>query len=348
MLVCNKGSCFLKSVDTSQHDGPKDAEYIAAGIIAEIEANGHENIVQVVTDGASVMRAAWEIIQGKYKNIVCSWCGAHVMDLLMEDIGKLEFFGTAVKEAKQVIKFIRNHQHTDKKFKELSHLALLLPADTRFATAFIMIQRLLAVKESVEEVCSGTEFAAWLIGKIYIDTGKEVQKTVRDDVWWGKIAALCEIISPCVSVMRMCDGNTPAAGKVYMAMVQLGIKLDEALVSEDLDEFVPLSIKGTIRTMLSGRWANMHSPVHGAAMCLDPEYHDVDHMVLLMARHTTIWWTWCLRHTEAAINRIWPSLSSLSTRTKKVCLPTLPSGNLRGVCPHGNGGSSGRERHLSW
>ena len=36
MLVCTKGSCFVKSVDASGET--EDAEYIAAGIMAEIEA----------------------------------------------------------------------------------------------------------------------------------------------------------------------------------------------------------------------------------------------------------------------------------------------------------------------
>ena len=68
---------------------------------AKRDRSGH---VRACTDGASVMRGAWEIIIKKYPHIVCCWCGAHVINLLMEDIGKLEFFASATIEAKQVVK----------------------------------------------------------------------------------------------------------------------------------------------------------------------------------------------------------------------------------------------------
>ena len=88
----------------------------------------------------------------KYPHIVCGWCGAHMMDLLMEDIGKLEFFASAIIEAKKVVKFIRNHQYTDDYFKNVSEFGLLFPADTRFASAFIMLQRRIQVKDAVMDV----------------------------------------------------------------------------------------------------------------------------------------------------------------------------------------------------
>mmetsp|Transcript_60632 Transcript_60632/g.161898 ORF Transcript_60632/g.161898 Transcript_60632/m.161898 type:complete len:225 (-) Transcript_60632:30-704(-) len=49
-------------------------------------------VVQVIMDGDGANRAAWPMIEAEYPHIVCSWCAAHVLDLLLADIGKLDIF----------------------------------------------------------------------------------------------------------------------------------------------------------------------------------------------------------------------------------------------------------------
>mmetsp|Transcript_60633 Transcript_60633/g.161902 ORF Transcript_60633/g.161902 Transcript_60633/m.161902 type:complete len:175 (-) Transcript_60633:30-554(-) len=60
-----------------------------AGAIREF---GAVNVVQVIMDGDGANRAAWPMIEAEYPHIVCSWCAAHVLDLLLADIGKLDIF----------------------------------------------------------------------------------------------------------------------------------------------------------------------------------------------------------------------------------------------------------------
>lgn len=85
---------FWKSVNTK--DERQDAEYIAAEIgkiIDEIDnACGNKVVCAVLTDNARNMRAAWEILESKYKGLICNGCAAHVMNLLMKDFFKLDFF----------------------------------------------------------------------------------------------------------------------------------------------------------------------------------------------------------------------------------------------------------------
>jgi hypothetical protein len=278
MVVCPKGAIFLEAVNTSEHEGAKDAAYIANGIIAQIEKFGPEKVFHVCTDGAAVMRAAWPIVESKFPHLTVDWCIAHVMDLLMEDIGKLPFFTTSIEEAKEVVKFIRNHQYTNKVFTSKSpKRTLLYPGETRFATSLIMLQRLVDVQTAVEETLSGTEFAEFLQGKSYAAVGDSVKRTVRDVDWWYKIKALCDILSPCVKVLRMADSNTPSAGKIQNEIWKLHDSLQGALESEALDDFIPVDTKARVKQLLSDRWDDLHSELHGAGLCLDPEFHDIDH-----------------------------------------------------------------------
>jgi hypothetical protein len=55
-----------------------------------IEDIGEENVVQVVTDNASVNIAAASLLAAKRPSIFWNGCAAHRLDLMLEDIGKLE------------------------------------------------------------------------------------------------------------------------------------------------------------------------------------------------------------------------------------------------------------------
>jgi hypothetical protein len=92
MLVTRESAVFMKSVDSTDHmadGGRKNAAYLAEQICIVIRDVGAENIVQVIMDG--VNKACWPIINAEFPHIICAWCTAHVMDLLLEDIGKMEF-----------------------------------------------------------------------------------------------------------------------------------------------------------------------------------------------------------------------------------------------------------------
>mmetsp|Transcript_60628 Transcript_60628/g.161885 ORF Transcript_60628/g.161885 Transcript_60628/m.161885 type:complete len:146 (-) Transcript_60628:296-733(-) len=95
MVSINGSAFFLKSLDCTIHlrDGvSKDAGFIADQLIGCIREFRAVNVVQVIMDGDGANRAAWPMIEAEYPHIVCSWCAAHVLDLLLADIGKLDIF----------------------------------------------------------------------------------------------------------------------------------------------------------------------------------------------------------------------------------------------------------------
>jgi hypothetical protein len=62
MVITSEGPYFHSSVDTSDTE-TIHAEYIAKGIIKVINDVGPKNVVAVITDGASVMRSAWDLVK---------------------------------------------------------------------------------------------------------------------------------------------------------------------------------------------------------------------------------------------------------------------------------------------
>jgi len=74
-----------------------------------VEEIGENNVVQVVTDGASNFVVARRML--KEKRITLFWypCATHYLDLILEDIGKLLVFYNTIANAKKITTFIYRH-----------------------------------------------------------------------------------------------------------------------------------------------------------------------------------------------------------------------------------------------
>ena len=95
------------------------------------------NVVQIITDNASNYVLAGKLSEEKHKTILWTPCVAHCIDLMLEDIGKIDWVKNIVDHAKSITKFIYNcslilslmRKHTGGK-------DIIRPAITRFATHF--------------------------------------------------------------------------------------------------------------------------------------------------------------------------------------------------------------------
>jgi hypothetical protein len=63
-------------------------------------------------------------------------------------------------------------------FRGKSALDLLKPGDTRFATNFIMLDRMLEVREALQELVVGWEWREWNRKSNHSDDGDEVRDCV--------------------------------------------------------------------------------------------------------------------------------------------------------------------------
>ena len=72
MVVSNGGPVFMKAIDGSGEF--KDKHYIARVLKDAMKEIGHEKIIQVITDNASVMKPAGALIEGEYPKIFWTPC----------------------------------------------------------------------------------------------------------------------------------------------------------------------------------------------------------------------------------------------------------------------------------
>ncbi len=137
LMVTPKGKKFLESVNTS--GDTKDADFIAQVVGKAIEDVGAEIVVQVCMDSAAVCKAASRKLETRFPHITFTPCTSHYLDLLLKDMGKLDWVSSVIAEARTALKFITNHHKSLALFRSLSKLELLKAGETGFATNFIML-----------------------------------------------------------------------------------------------------------------------------------------------------------------------------------------------------------------
>ena len=109
-----------------------------------VEEVGVANVVQIITDNASNYVLAGKLLEEKLKTIFWTTCAAHCIDLMLEDIGKLDWVKNTVDHAKSITKFIYNHSWILSLMRRhIGGRDIIRLAITRFATHFLTLQSML-------------------------------------------------------------------------------------------------------------------------------------------------------------------------------------------------------------
>eukprot|EP01018_Ginkgo_biloba_P031479 Gb_30428 [translate_table: standard] len=153
LVYSPQGIILVKAVDAMDHT--KTSEFIFKILEEAVLEVGEENVVQIVTDSASNCVGAGKMIMARFKTIYWTPCAAHCMDLLLHDLGKLPWVNEAIRRGKLIENFIVNHRITLSIYKKHATRELLRPCDTRFATSYITLNRVVEEKASSRlTVCS--------------------------------------------------------------------------------------------------------------------------------------------------------------------------------------------------
>ena len=229
MLVSSAGEQFIGSVDATGVE--KDAVYLASVLEKFIETVGPNNVVQVTTDNTAVNPAAWKLISSKYPHIFFQGCMVHALNLMLKDFVKQKWIKNQVEIAQKIVKFIkRRHMPLAVFRKHAKKYNLLMPGKTRFASQFIMIDRLLEedVKQALQQSVvdpQWTQYVATLRDgpkKKCRTKSREVKAAILDEHFWNRCTNVRDCLAPLVYALRDFDGKRPCMGKVLHIMNRLG------------------------------------------------------------------------------------------------------------------------------
>ena len=98
MCICPRGAVFLEAIDTSLRE--KTIPFITKVYERAIACvGGPKNVTAIVTDNASNYKGAGLQMQDTYPGITWVPCGAHSINFLLKDIGKISFIQPNLLEA---------------------------------------------------------------------------------------------------------------------------------------------------------------------------------------------------------------------------------------------------------
>eukprot|EP00253_Pinus_taeda_P004216 PITA_04216 len=265
LVSCPKGVLFLKAVDASGNK--KTSEYIFKILEEAILEVGEENVVQIITDSASNCVGAGKMVMDKYRKIYWTPCAAHCLDLLLHDLAKFPWINETVRRGKQISHFIFNHQLTLSLYRNNASRELLRPCDTRFATYYITIKRLVEEKGSIRGVFCNNEWEKSHLSKEA--KGKELEQVILGNAFWDNAQKVLKICEPIVDMLCMVDSDTPSMGFFYEGMDRAKEAIAKSFNNEE-NEYI------AIWEMIDERWKMLHSPLHAAACYLDPRLFGIE------------------------------------------------------------------------
>jgi hypothetical protein len=253
----------------------KKASEIAAVTSTAIDSIGPDNIVQICMDGAA--RHSFKHLRAKYPRIFYTWCAAHCVDLLIEDICKEPCIAATLSEVKALISLVMSHSALLHELRSRSSRVLLKHAVTRFATHYLCVERVLACQDALLAVLSCDAMSDFIANQEPDGRAKteEILHKCGNVSWFRQIARIRDLLRPFYLLLREVDGvKIGLAGKLYYNMYVL----QETLDSNDSQSLLKPFSSSTgrhVREAFKRRWAKMHNPIYSVGFLLDPEFTDV-------------------------------------------------------------------------
>ncbi|CAI5964204.1 unnamed protein product [Closterium sp. NIES-65] len=272
-VICinDTGAVFVEAVDCKA--ATKSGSSIAGVLQPIIERIGAEHVVALCTDGGSNYKAAGKLLQKEWPHLDLVLCATHVMDLLMEDIGKMDWAQVIVTQADNIINFVRSHQWTRAFLRlpemhgEKKSLQALRTAGTRFGTQYIAVSRLREIRPQLQAMVAHKDWAEKGGDTL---TGADFEGWVSDTAWWKKVDFFVQLMEVFYIVMWRTDSAAKGMmGQLYDIMLQLTEELDKLLDGRECK--LSRVDKDKVREHLRRRWdESLACPLHVAGRILNP------------------------------------------------------------------------------
>ncbi|XP_028118806.1 uncharacterized protein LOC114316345 [Camellia sinensis] len=261
LVNCPRGTMFLESIDASSYS--KDANKISNLLDKFVDKFGETNVVQIVTDSAAANVLAGKFLEAKRPHLYWTPCAAHCLDLMLEDIFKLPNFKKTFERAIGVHGYICNRPSLLNMMRSFTQLKeLVKPAKTRFATAFLTLQRLYQQRNNLGKMFTSEE---WTKSKLAKEPqGKKTAQIMLMPSFWNHVHLAFQFSCPLVHVLRMVDGeDKPPMGYIYEAMDRAKEAIANAFDGKE-EKYIE------IFEIIDQRWdIQLHRPLHAAGFYLN-------------------------------------------------------------------------------
>ncbi|XP_050065658.1 uncharacterized protein LOC126554641 [Aphis gossypii] len=221
---------FVDFIDT---DGKRHtAEYLASQIITVINKYNPKKFVAFISDNASNIVKAAEIVQNKFEHMLMLTCVCHTLNLLVKDIFKCDQLQTFDTKVVSIIKTIKYSQRLSHKIRKISkekniNVFVQLPVKTRWQSHLICYKNLFKLKQVLKLVAIDEDVAILFKDHIY---------TILLESFWKNVDSMIQLIEPIVNAITLLEGDKPIIHKVYPTVKNLKLRLIEVVEEIDLED----------------------------------------------------------------------------------------------------------------
>ncbi|XP_073063748.1 uncharacterized protein [Primulina eburnea] len=240
-----------------------------------------------------------------------SACAAHCLDLILEDVGKMEKVKKCIEKAKQITSFIYNSDKLVNLMKTFTNdRELLRPEITRFATEFISIESLVRHTSDLKRLCTSAEWEEINNTSRRRKIAEKIVNIIMDARFWKRARDVCATMEPLVKVLKLVDQDKkPTMSIIYEAMDQAKLEIKEN--TKDWQSYWDV---------IDNHWYNqLHQHLHAAAYFLNP---------LLQYSGTCVYTDEVKRGLKVVIKRFEPDLSALASAMSEIKLFTDQTGEF--------------------
>lgn len=297
MLVVSPtfGVRSLGVIDSTDHlgeGGTKNACYIADQLCNAITALPRGSISLVVTDGASAMVGALSILRVEHPTVATAICLSHVMNNFFKDVGAISAIKTLVSKGQKISDTFKNREkpravlHTYSVRHLGRALGVVVGADTRFGTYFIVLHRLRRLRRALEAAVADPAMVDMAEAERRVG---EVVDFIKDPVFWADVDLVVESLWPAMLLLRLLDSDKPVMSIALHAWRRLSFKLKDTVATvqwgdgSDQQRTVGKDEMEEILACLENR-SSSFGPIHHAAYLVNPALWDIsstdDEMVL--------------------------------------------------------------------
>ncbi|KAI3742410.1 hypothetical protein L1987_60091 [Smallanthus sonchifolius] len=229
--------------------------------------SGVLNMMREFTKNNELTRSGVTRLMEKRKHIFWTPCAAHCLDLMLEDIGKIQKVKTTIEKGIFLVDYIYNHSGVLNMMREFTkNNELTRSGVTRFATTFLTLQSLHKQKSALRHMFASEKWTTNKWGKEH--KGKRANDIVFTPTVWNNVFFTLKVMGPLVRVLRLVDNEKkPAMGYVYEAMERAKIVIAKALGKQSND-YVSVS-----HIIDKRRNCQLHHPLHAAGYYFNPEFY---------------------------------------------------------------------------
>eukprot|EP01018_Ginkgo_biloba_P006953 Gb_01590 [translate_table: standard] len=258
LVFSPEGVLCVKVVDAIDHK--KTLEFIFKILEEVVLEVGEKNVVQIVIDSASNYVGVGKMIMS-FKTIYWTPCATHCMDLLLHYLGKLPWVNEAIQRGKLIVNFVVNHCLTLSIYRKHATGDLFRPCDIRFATYYIILNRVFEEKASLRLIICSREWEKSPLSKTY--KGKIIEESILSINFWDSAQRVLTMCEPIVEMLRLVDSDTPCMGFVYEGMEHCK-EVIARVFNNVIDDYK------LVWNMVDFRWKMMHRPLHAKTCYLAP------------------------------------------------------------------------------